>query len=42
MYGLLQLFDVKGHASLLTDTMTPKWRAVRKGVAQAFSPQNLR
>ena len=40
--GFLQLFDDKGHSGLLTSQMTPRWRAVRKAVASALSPQTLR
>ncbi|KAL0037109.1 hypothetical protein WJX79_000879 [Trebouxia sp. C0005] len=36
------LFDDKGHSGLLTSQMTPRWRAVRKAVASALSPQTLR
>lgn len=38
----LQLFDGKGHSGLLTSQMTPQWRAVRRAVASALSPQSLR
>jgi len=40
--GSMQLFDDKGHSGLLTSQMTPHWRAVRKAVASALSPQTLR
>ena len=40
--GSMQLFDDKGHSGLLTSQMTPRWRAVRKAVASALSPQTLR
>jgi len=42
VWGSVQLFDDKGHSGLLTSQMTPRWRAVRKAVASALSPQTLR
>ncbi len=36
--------SAKGHPSLVTElsAKSPYWRAVRKGVAPAFNPHNLR
>lgn len=41
---LLQLLGVKGHPSVFSSLSTnaPYWKLVRKGVAPAFAPQNLR
>ena len=38
----VQIFDDKGHSSLLTSQMTPQWRSIRRAVATSLSPQSLR
>ena len=38
----LQLFTDKGHLGLLTNQMNAQWKAVRRAVASALSPQSLR
>lgn len=39
----LQMTSDSGHPNLLTaKTGDPLWRLVRKGVAPAFNPQNIR
>ena len=39
----LQLTSDSGHPNLFTaKTGDPQWRLVRKGVAPAFNPQNIR
>ena len=40
---LAQMTSDSGHSNLLTDkTGSDLWRLVRKGVAPAFNPQNIR
>ena len=38
----MQMMSEKGHPDLVTSLTDESWRLVRKGVAPAFSPHNIR